>query len=40
MALGGLIFAVQLVLWEESGRVRLLATTKGFRAKLFVRSAG
>jgi hypothetical protein len=40
MAVGGLIFAVQLVLWEDSGRVRLLATTKGFRAKLFVRSAG
>jgi hypothetical protein len=40
MAVGGLIFAVQLVLWEDSRRVRLLATTKGLRTKLFVRSAG
>jgi hypothetical protein len=40
MAVGGLIFAVQLVLWEEREGVRLLATTKGLQTTLFVRSAG
>lgn len=39
MAAGGLIFAVQLLLWEEREGVRLLSTTTGLRTKLFVRSA-